>query len=277
MSSADRSREPSPEHELTLVDAATSTWLLTVEGIPQSTVCLTDPRRLEYDYVRHIARAIDASAAAGTPIRVAHLGAGALTLPRYVAATRPGSAQVVVESERALCEEVLAAVPLSAGSGIRLLWGDARAVADGSIPTTGWDAADVTVIDLWAGALVAAHVASLEFYELVRKRMAAGGLVAVNLLDGDDLDYTRGQAATLAQLFSHVTVIVEEETLRDGSFGNVVIVGSDRQVPFAAEVLRGSAEPHRVIDGGVLAEWIEGVDVFTDANAVDSPSLDDAS
>ena len=64
---------------------------LSVDGIPQSVVSMTEPTSLEYAYIQHIARAIDAAAEPGAPLFTVHLGAGALTLARYVEATRAGS------------------------------------------------------------------------------------------------------------------------------------------------------------------------------------------
>jgi spermidine synthase len=87
-------------------------WTLYVDGVEQSYVDLTDPRRLEFEYVRRIATVVDAAAPPGAPLRVLHLGGGAMTLPRYVAATRPGSVQDVVERDArlvALVERVLPA------------------------------------------------------------------------------------------------------------------------------------------------------------------------
>ena len=108
---------------------------LSVDGIPQSVVSMTDPTTLEYDYTRHIARAMDAAAEPGAPLFTVHLGAGALTLARYVAATRAGSPQLVVEFEPALYAAVIEALPLPPGSDVRVVFGDARAVADAALPT----------------------------------------------------------------------------------------------------------------------------------------------
>ena len=51
-----------------------------------------DPTHLFFEYLRRIGHVADAFAPAGAPVRALHLGGGALTLPRYLAATRPGSA-----------------------------------------------------------------------------------------------------------------------------------------------------------------------------------------
>src|SRR5690242_15338252 len=72
-------------------------WTLLLDGAPQSYVDLADPAYLEFEYVRRMAAAIDLIAPPGQPLRALHLGGGGLTLPRYVAATRPGSPQRAVE------------------------------------------------------------------------------------------------------------------------------------------------------------------------------------
>ena len=86
---------------------------------------LADPGYLDFEYVRRIGHVIDAAAPAGQPLRVLHLGAGALTLARYVAATRPGSPQLAVEVDAALVDLIRLRLPLDAKIRVRV--GDARA------------------------------------------------------------------------------------------------------------------------------------------------------
>ena len=80
-------------------------WMLLVDDVPQSHVDLEDPRHLELEYVRRIGHLVDLAAPAEAPLRVLHLGGGGLTLARYVAATRPGSHQLAVESSANPCAE----------------------------------------------------------------------------------------------------------------------------------------------------------------------------
>src|SRR5205085_7626995 len=125
-------------------------WTLLVDGVPQSYVDLDDPRYLEFEYVRRLACVVDAAAPRGVPLRVLHLGGGGLTLPRYVAATRPGSRQRVVEIDADLVALVRRELPLPAGSGIRIHTGDARdglgRIADGVL--------DLVIADVFDGARV---------------------------------------------------------------------------------------------------------------------------
>ncbi|MCU1477935.1 MAG: spermine synthase [Subtercola sp.] len=230
--------------ELFCIDEVSQTFVLTVDGIPQSRVSLGDPGALEFDYVRYIARVIDAWAPAGHPLACVHLGAGALTVARYVAVTRPASVQCVVERESELLEAVLRELPLprEAGGGaagrpdVRFLYGDARTVAENAPESSGWGtaSADVTVIDLWSGAVIAARVASLEFYRLVARRVSSDGVVAVNLLDGPGFAYTRGQVATLREVFAEVAVVLDERMLGNALLGNVVVLASNRPGAFTA-------------------------------------------
>ena len=92
-------------------------WMLLIDGIPQSHVDLDDPGYLEFEYVRRLGHLIDVTAPEGQPLHVLHLGAGALTLVRYVAATRPGSRQVAVEVDEALWRFVKLRLPLRPAGG----------------------------------------------------------------------------------------------------------------------------------------------------------------
>ena len=108
----------------------TDAWLLFIDGVPQSGVDLADPGYLEFEYVRRIAHVADLAFPPGEPLRVLHLGGGALTLPRYLQHTRPGSRQLVAELDDALTSLVREHLPLPAGHRIRVRAADARAVAE---------------------------------------------------------------------------------------------------------------------------------------------------
>jgi hypothetical protein len=88
----------------------TDAWLLFIDGVPQSGVDLSDPGYLEFEYVRRIGHLADLAFPAGQPLHVLHLGGGALTLPRYLAHTRPGSAQLVAELDDTLTDLARAGV-----------------------------------------------------------------------------------------------------------------------------------------------------------------------
>src|SRR3954466_10388812 len=102
-------------------------WMLLVNGTPQSHVDLEDPTHLEFEYVRRMGHVLDLAAEEGRPLDVVHLGGGALTLARYVAVTRPGSRQRVIEIDQPLTDLVRAHLPLPRNARVRVRGGDARA------------------------------------------------------------------------------------------------------------------------------------------------------
>src|SRR6516225_8256103 len=94
-------------------------WMLLAGGVPQSHVDLDDPLHLELEYMLRLGHLIDLAAPAGEPLRVLHLGGGALTLARYVAATRPGSHQLAVEADPGVARLVRRRLPLPPPGGPR--------------------------------------------------------------------------------------------------------------------------------------------------------------
>ncbi|HEY0697959.1 MAG TPA: fused MFS/spermidine synthase, partial [Micromonospora sp.] len=134
-------------------------YTLLLDGAPQSHVDLDDPTHLEFEYVRRMAAAIDLLAPPRAPLRVLHLGGGALTLPRYVTATRPGSTQRVVEVDGALVELVRRELPWPADPRLRVRVGDARA----AVASTRDASYDLVISDVFAGARTPAALTSAEF------------------------------------------------------------------------------------------------------------------
>ena len=209
---------------------ADGSYTLVVDGTPQSHVDLDDPSRLFFEYVQRIGHVIDEWGEPGQPMTALHLGAGALTLPRYIEATRPGSRQQVVELDEELVAFVREHLPLPRRAGIRVRYGDARAVLD-RLPAALHGAVDLVVVDVFSGARIPAHVTSLEFYSAVARFVAPGGIVAVNIADGPGLAFARGQAATLGMVFDDVAALAETGILKGRRFGNVVLIASPSALP----------------------------------------------
>ncbi|HKN99369.1 MAG TPA: fused MFS/spermidine synthase, partial [Pseudonocardiaceae bacterium] len=130
---------------------------LLVDGTPQSHVDLDDPAHLVFEYARRIGHVVDLMP--DGPLRALHLGGGGLTLPRYVAATRPGSGQQVVEVDGALLDLVRRELPLGRSTRMRLRTGDARDV----LATVPAGAFDLLVVDVYAAGRMPARLASVEF------------------------------------------------------------------------------------------------------------------
>jgi spermidine synthase len=244
-------------------------WTLLVDGAPQSHVDLDEPARLGFAYQRRLGHVIDLVAPPGRPLRVVHLGGGAFTLARYVAATRPRSTQQVVEVDGALVQLVRRELPLDPNARVRVRTADARAGL-GKVPD-GW--ADLIVADVFGGARTPAHLTSTEFLAEVRRVLTPGGHYAANLADGPPLAHLRGQIATAAAVFGELALAADPAVLRGRRFGNAVLLASDTALPVAELTRRVATDPHpgRVEHGRELADFTGGAAPVTDASAKDSP------
>lgn len=244
-------------------------YVLMLDGVPQSHVDLDEPEHLEFEYVRRMGHVVDLAADEGAALDVVHLGGGALTLPRYVAVTRPGSRQRVVELDEPLTELVRTHLPLPKGARIRVRAADARAGLE-ALPDA---SADVVLVDVFAGARTPAHLTSREFAGQVARVLRPGGVTAWNVSDGPPLRFLRTQAATLRAVFGHVLLVAEPGTLRGRRHGNTVAVASDAELPVAALTRRcaGDPMPSRVVAGADLTVFVGTAVPVDDASAVPSP------
>ncbi|MGV9233379.1 spermidine synthase [Streptomyces nigra] len=245
-------------------------WTLLLDGAPQSHVDLDDPTFLSFEYQRRLGHVIDLVAPPGRPVRAVHLGGGALTLARYVAATRPRSTQQVVERDAPLVELVRRELPLDRNARIRVRSTDAREGL-AKVPD-GW--ADLVVADVFSGARTPAHLTSTEFLDEVRRALAPGGWYAANLADGPPLTHLRGQIATAATRFAELALVADPTVLRGRRFGNAVLVAADQPLPIPELTRRAASDPHpgRVEHGRALRDFTGGATPVTDASAVDSPA-----
>jgi spermidine synthase len=250
-------------------------WMLLVGGISQSHVDLDDPRHLDLEYMQRLGHLIDLAGPAGTPLRALHLGAGGLTLARYVAATRPGSRQLAVEADAEVARLVRRRLPVSRAQpgtgriGVRL--GDARAVLE-RLPARSFD---VVVADVFAGDRTPAHLTSVEFTRAAARALAPTGAYAVNVGDGPPLAHARGRVAAVRAVFGHVCVMAEPAVLRGRRFGNLVVAGSRQELPLAALTRRLAADPFpaRLVAGSELDRFTAGAAPITDALAEPSPPM----
>jgi hypothetical protein len=250
-------------------------WLLRVDGVAQSYVDLADPTHLEFEYTRRMAWIVDAVAPPTRPLRVLHLGGGALTMPRYVAATRPGSTQVVIEHDAALADMVRRELPVPADAGIEVRIGDARAAVDAGDP----DGFDLVLADVYTAARMPRSVTSVEYAAGVaaslRRAGGAPGTYAVNVADLPPLAFSKVQVATLHTAFADVGLIAEPGLLRGRRYGNVILAATNRPggLP-AARIARVSARdvfPSRLLHGDALSTFVAGARPVSDATVDDLP------
>ncbi|CAL9627705.1 hypothetical protein SUDANB54_06021 [Streptomyces sp. enrichment culture] len=244
-------------------------WLLTVDGAPQSYVDLDEPTHLEFEYARRLGHVLDVAGEPGAPLDAVHLGGGAMTLPRYLAVTRPGSRQDVVEADAGLAALVAEVLPLPAGGGVAVHTVDARAWLEAASDSS----ADVVVGDVFGGSQVPAHLTTVGYVDEVARVLRGGGVYLANLADAAPFAFLRSQVATVGTRFAEVVLVAEPAVLRGRRFGNVVVAASDRalDIPALTRAVAGDPFPARVVRGEALWRWVGEARPVSEVTAVPSP------
>ncbi|HET8680555.1 MAG TPA: fused MFS/spermidine synthase, partial [Micromonosporaceae bacterium] len=255
--------------------------LLVLNSARHSYVDLADPRHLEFEYVQWIGALADVLAPPAQPLAALHLGGGGFTLPRYLAATRPGGSNVVLELDGELVELDRAELGLRDFPGLRVEVGDARVGLAGEAA----GAYDLAVGDAFGHLVVPWHLATRELASEVRRVLRPAGCYALNVIDYPPGRFVRAEVATVAAVFPYVALLAPESAVNGGTGANFVILGSAAPLPLAAlrdrlaaraADARASGEPAqraepeqpvRVLAGAELAAFAGAARVLTDDHA----------
>ncbi|HWD83373.1 MAG TPA: fused MFS/spermidine synthase [Kribbella sp.] len=244
---------------------ADGTFVLRVDGTPQSQVDLADPAHLPFEYMRRIGDVVDAVAPRHQPVAVTHIGGAALSLPRYVAATRPRSRQIVLEPDEDLTDFVREALPLPKRSGIKVRPVTGRA----GITELYDDSMDLVILDAFEHEAVPANLVTSEFFAECARVLRPTGVLVANLIDGQPgLPFMRRAAATVQSVIGPGTVLAERKILRGKGFGNVILVASRHPVPDLSDAGRQAQPPY---DVAPLAELAGKATPLTDAEGFLTP------
>jgi spermidine synthase len=223
-------------------------FVLSIGGAEQSHVDLADPEDIFYEYLRRIGHLVDLAAPWGEPVTALHLGAGALTLARYVQATRPGSLQYAVELERELLDFVLEQLPLPEGTRLHTVIGDARA-ALAELPAE--VRFDVVILDIFSGPEAPEHLACTEFYAEAAALLSERGVLIVNVGDEPGLTLVRSQVAALRRAMTDVAAVAESGMFTGRYPGNIILAGTQKPWPaeWTAALTARGPHPAKVLAG----------------------------
>ena len=119
---------------------------------------------------------------------------------------------------------------------------------------------DLVVGDAFAGRAVPWHLTTREFLRDVRRVLRDDGIYAMNVIDRGELRFARAVAATLRDVFEHVTLVAERGRPR----GNLVLLAADRPIPSRAVPRSRAAGAYR---GAALSRLIDGAPVLRDDHA----------
>ncbi|MFF7309021.1 fused MFS/spermidine synthase [Streptomyces sp. NPDC008137] len=240
---------------------------LVLDGLRHSYVDLDDPAFLKFAYVRAIASVVDAGFPAGESLTAHHLGGGGLTLPRYLAATRPGTRSLVSEIDSGVIRINRDRLGLTPGAGV-----DVR-VEDGRLGLRRLDdgSRDLVVGDAFGGVSVPWHLTTVEAMTDVRRVLSEDGLYVANLIDHGRMAFARAEVATLGSVFQHVALVGEPSDIgldptATAEGGNVVVLASNRPVdlPALQKALDARQTGWKIAAGDDLTSWTADARPLTD-------------
>lgn len=230
--------------------------VLWLNSIQHSYVDLKDPTHLEYEYTRWIGAVADAMAPSGKPVAALHLGGGGFTLPRYLAATRRGSENLVFELDDRLVSLARRRLGLRTGAKLRVVTGDARVNLAGEPSAS----RDLVIGDAFGHLAVPWHLATKELTAEVHRVLRGDGLYVLNIIDQPKGRFARAEIATVASVFRQVAVIAVPGALAGTDAANWVIVASDGSLPVPGR--GGLRDRLSRLDRSVVILWGDEVSRF---------------
>lgn len=191
----------------------------------QSWVDPTDPEHLAFEYVQNISAVLESCLfpSSSERLRVVHVGGAGMSVPRWIAARRPGTAQIVCEPDTALTDEVRRKLPLPPRSGIKVRAVDG--LAGVAAMPTGY--ADAVIIDAFDDSQVPAELATIEFLQDVARIGRGAKLVVFNATDRLPFHWSKALAAGIVQTWPNCTVGAENAVWKGKRFGNLLLVAAE--------------------------------------------------
>jgi len=235
--------------------------LLLLDTLRHSYVDAADPTYLEFNYVTAIASLADVIAPAGEPLATLHIGGGGLTLPRYLAAARPGGRNVVLEIDPGVAEIAQGLQPPT-GPDLELRVVDGRV----GLGQQAEESFDLVVGDAFGGLSVPWHLTTRETVQEVRRALRPDGVYALNVIDYPPGDFARAEIATVMSVFDHVAVIGTAGAVDMSVGGNYVILAAAQELPLTeiAGRLDQRGSLLQILAGDELAQLVADSPVLTD-------------
>ncbi len=248
---------------------------LQLDVLSHSYVDLDDPTNLRFRYIREFVAVIEATAPEG-PLTTLGIGGGGFTMPRYFAATRPGSVNTVFEIDDALVDIAESELGLDTDeANLTVVASDARLAlarldSEGDGESGSEDSLtqpfDVVVGDAFAGLSVPWHLTTLEFLETLKRSMTPEGVYVMNIIDFPEFRFLWAEVNTLQQVFDNVAIMAPLDDAGQLLGGNVVVLATDGSIDADAVVsnLQDRDSDSMVIMGAELAQLVGDAPTLTD-------------
>jgi spermidine synthase len=221
-----------------------------------SYVDLADRTHLEFDYLRWMRLVLRACRAR----QVLHLGGGACTLPRALAAADPHGRQEVCEVDADVLALARAHLGLRRAPGLRVRRTDGREFVAGQ-PDESWDA---VAVDSFVGAAVPPRLLTVEALQDLAR---VAPLALINVVDSRAAPVVRRVGAGLGAAYPLVWGLGTRG-------GNTVVVGTRGKPDLDRIAAQAAADPSpaQLIGPSAMGRLVGGTSALRDADIGDVPA-----
>jgi spermidine synthase len=231
---------------------------LVLDGEYNSYVDLEDPSNLgPFRYTRWIAEAIERIGSPRAPLDAVFVGGGGFTLPRWLAAKRPGSRSNVLEVDGRLVELDRQRLGLRTSPALRATVGDARLTMRRE-PT---DSADFIVGDAFSGLTIPWQLMTVQWLREARRVLKPDGLYALNIIDLRPLALLRAESATLLRVFKNLRLVTPAGKDGRPAGDNAILFASNGPLPPSRRAPFANAS---VFDRRAIVRLVASARVLTD-------------
>ena len=207
------------------IDGEADSYVLHVNGVPSSSITLSDPERLDFEYLDWMARAIDVQFPPGS-LRAVHIGAAGCALARCLHARRPGSKQTAIDIDGPLLDHARDWFDLPRSPALALRTGDGSIEVEKFRP----DTLDVLIRDAFDHDSVPTSLQTPEFFSTSARVLKDSGLYLANVPDSGDHRILKAELEALSPSFAHISAAAEPAVLKGRRRGNVVVMASNTEL-----------------------------------------------
>jgi spermidine synthase len=213
---------------------------LLLDHLVHSYVVLDDPTALDYGYERAYADLTQAHARGRQPLDTLFIGGGGYAFPRYIDAVYAQATIDVMEIDPAVIEVAHQELGLPRTSRIRSFNQDARMFL---MAWTDPKQYDVIYGDAFNDLSVPYHLTTVEFDQIVAKRLKPGGIYLANVIDKlEGGEFLKAYANSLRVVFPYVYIFARGEGLLPFDRNTYVLMASRQPLDRATLELVTSAE-----------------------------------
>lgn len=203
-----------------------SSYDVYIDTFLQSNLDLNRPSNLNLPYAKRLSVIIEGVFPEKTPLSVLHLGAGALSLVRYLEAVYPESKQTAVEIEQDLIDYVHSVLSIEKSKNIEFIFDDAiKAAKEMAIDES--KKFDIIVSDFRLGDFLLDRSSSIQYYTSIHDLLHDGGIALINAVEDQplEIEFSYTQYRNLEKVFDKSYLFADEEHILNNKPTNVIIVG----------------------------------------------------